>query len=149
MAKYPEPKAGLVVSYAYLWSEELEKGQTEGRKDRPCAIILAVEHTEPDGNKRKRVAVAPITHSPPSDPNTAIEIPLRVKQYLRLDSERSWIVLDEINEFMWPGFDLRPVKGDDSRVEYGLLPPKLFEQLISKFTELHASQKVARVSRDE
>jgi hypothetical protein len=101
MARYPEPKAGLVISYAYLWSDESERGQVEGRKDRPCAIILAVDHPQPEGGKRKRVAVAPITHTPPHDPNTAVEIPLRVKQYLGLDSERSWVVLDEINEFTW------------------------------------------------
>lgn len=149
MARYPEPKAGLVISYAYLWSDESEKGQVEGRKDRPCAIILAVDSHEPGGGNRKRVVVAPITHSPPHDPNAAVEIPLRVKQHLGLDSERSWVVLDEINEFMWPGFDLRPVKGDDSRVEYGLLPPKLFDRLIEKFTELQASENVTHVSRDE
>ena len=31
----------------------------------------------------------------------------------------------------WPGFDLRPIKKGDSRVDYGLLPPKLFERLIA------------------
>ena len=29
--------------------------------------------------------------SPPHDPNVAVEIPLRVKEHLGLDSERSWV----------------------------------------------------------
>lgn len=31
MAGFPEPEAGLVISYSYLWKEEEERGQTEGR----------------------------------------------------------------------------------------------------------------------
>jgi hypothetical protein len=78
MAGFPEPEAGLVISYSYLWKEEEERGQTEGRKDRPCAIVLAVDDPDPKADGRKQVAVAPITHSPPHDPNVAVEIPLRV-----------------------------------------------------------------------
>ena len=95
------------------------------------------------------MAVAPITHSPPHDPNVAVEIPLRVKEHLGLDSERSWVILEEVNIFTWPGFDLRPIKKGQSRVDYGLLPPKLFERLIAKFRELRAQGKVAGASRDE
>jgi hypothetical protein len=95
------------------------------------------------------VAVAPITHSPPHDPNVAVEIPLRVKEHLGLDSERSWVILEEVNIFTWPGFDLRPIKKGDSRVDYGLLPPKLFERLIAKFRELRDQGKVAGASRDD
>jgi hypothetical protein len=40
MGGFPEPRVGLVVSYSYLWSEEAEQGLVEGKKDRPCAIIL-------------------------------------------------------------------------------------------------------------
>jgi hypothetical protein len=89
--------SGLVISHSYLWKEEEERGQTEGRKDRPCAIILAVDHPDPNADGRKQVAVAPITHSPPHDPNVAVEIPVRVKEYLGLDSERSWVILQEVN----------------------------------------------------
>jgi len=50
---------------------------------------------------------------------------------------------------IWPGFDLRPIKKGDSRVDYGLLPPNLFERLIEKFRELRAQGKVEGASRDE
>ena len=149
MTGFPEPEAGLVISYSYLWKEEEERGQVEGRKDRPCAIILEIDHPNAALAGRKQVAVVPITHSPPHNPNVAVEIPLRVKEHLGLDSDRSWVVLDEINVFTWPGFDLRPIRRGESRIDYGLLPPKFFELLIAKFTELRAQREVASSSRDE
>jgi hypothetical protein len=146
---FPEPEAGLVISYSYLWKEEEERGQVEGRKDRPCAIILAIDHPDPALAGRKQVAVVPITHSAPHDPGVTIEIPLRVKQHLGLDNDRSWVVLDEINVFTWPGFDLRPIRRGESRIDYGILPPKFFDVLVAKFTELRVREKVSSSSRDE
>lgn len=147
MTAFPEPQPGLVISYAYLWSDEAERGLVEGRKDRPCAIIVSIEHPEKVG--RRQVAVAPVTHTPPHDPNVAIEIPRRVKEHLGLDGERSWIVLDEFNVFTWPGFDLRPIKDRDGRVDYGFLPPKFFASLIEKIGRLQEDGKVEQRSRDE
>jgi hypothetical protein len=101
----PQPEPGLVIRYSYLWLSEYQAGQEEGTKDRPCAVILALD----DEDGETRVLVLPITHTPPSDPSTAVEIPLQTKQRLGLDFERSWIVLSEANEFFWPGADLRPI----------------------------------------
>ena len=149
MAGLPEPEVGLVISYSYLWKEEEEQGLVEGRKDRPCAIVLTVEVLAAESNRRKQVAVAPITHSPPHDPNVAVEIPPRVKAHLGLDGERSWVILEEVNTFTWPGFDLRPIRRGETRIDYGLLPPKFFDRLIEKFKELRSQGKVAGASRDE
>ncbi len=110
MTGLPEPEVGLVISYSYLWKEEEERGQVEGRKDRPCAIILAVDVADARADGGKQVAVAPITHTPPRDPNVAVEIPARIKEHLGLDSERSWVIVEEVNIFTWPGFDLRPIR---------------------------------------
>jgi hypothetical protein len=145
----PQPEVGLVISYSYLWKEEEDLGQIEGRKDRPCAIILSVDVPDPRANGRKQVAVAPITHTPPRDPNVAVEFPPRIKEHLGLDSDRSWVILEEVNIFTWPGFDLRPIRRGETRIDYGLLPPKFFERLIAKFTELRDQGKVAGTSRDE
>ncbi|HTY48793.1 MAG TPA: hypothetical protein VMB48_03780 [Steroidobacteraceae bacterium] len=97
MADFPTPQPGLVVSYSYLWSEEAERGMVEGRKDRPCAIVIALDIA--GDPPRKQVAVVPVTHSP-QNPDVAIEIPPRVKQHLRLDGERSLAVLDEMNRHL-------------------------------------------------
>ena len=128
----PEPECGLVVSYSYLWSNEQRAGKIEGLKNRPCAIVL-VEKS--DGDRRK-VTVAPITHTPPAHPDIGIEIPSKVKQYLGLGSERSWVILDDFNEFVWPGYDLRPIPGKAGQYDYGFLPPALFKQMVGRIIEL-------------
>ena len=60
----PEPERGLVVRYSYLWHSEAQRGQEEGVKERPCAIVIAVKRAK-DG--KNRVMVAPITHTPPEE----------------------------------------------------------------------------------
>jgi len=64
----PEPAPGLVIRYSYLWREEHLKGQEEGVKDRPCAIILAVTNENDD----QIVTVLPITHAVPRHTGDAI-----------------------------------------------------------------------------
>jgi len=94
------------------------------------------------------VTVAPITHTSPRSPENAIEIPPKVKQYLGLDDGRSWIILDELNEFAWPGFDLRPVPGKRDRYDYGYLPPALFTRIVSRVLELRRAGKAVSLSRE-
>jgi hypothetical protein len=141
----PEPECGLVISYSYLWRHESAAGQTEGVKDRPCAIVLAIDHKDTNG---KTVTVAPITHTPPADPALAIEIPPKGKQHLSLDTGRSWIILDEFNKFVWPGFDLRSVPGKPNRFDYGFLPPALFSKIVARVLELRRAGKAVTSSRD-
>lgn len=143
---YPEPEVGLVISYSYLWSDEASAGHVEGRKPRPCAIVAAVKHAE---QGPPLVAVLPITHSPHPDPDTAIEIPQRVAEHLDLDSDTSWVVLEDVNVFSWPGYDLRPIPRQPGRYDYGLLPPKFFETIITRFAELRRDGQIAETSRDD
>jgi hypothetical protein len=93
----PNPEPGLVIAYSYLWHHEHRAGREEGQRDRPSVIVLAVER-EADG--AIIVTVLPITHSPQTDPASAVEIPLPVKRHLGLDDDRSWIVVAEGNEFL-------------------------------------------------
>ena len=141
----PAPEPGLVIPYAYLWRHEHRKGKEEGRKVRPSVIILAVQN--PKGST-PRVTVAPITHTPPAKDTEAIELPHRVKQSLGLDDDRSWIVLDEVNQFAWPGYDIRPVPGSKNRFAYGSIPPKLYDTIIGRILELAAARRVSEISRD-
>lgn len=80
---FPAPRPGLVIRYSFLWSREARSGASEGRKDRPCAIVLAVPR---DAFDDVRVAVVPVTHTPPEDPATAIPLPAAVKASLGLDA---------------------------------------------------------------
>lgn len=142
---FPQPEPGLVISYAYLWRHEHNRGQEEGRKDRPCVIVLAVEKPEGDA---VRVTVAAVTHTPPQADTIALEMPPKVKQHLGLDDARSWIVLDEVNQFDWPGFDLRPVPGRGDKYVYGFIPPKLYETARTKLLEASVERKLQLIQRD-
>lgn len=142
----PTPLPGLVIRYAYLWAREHDRGQTEGVKDRPCAVLVATRDDEGD----LRVIVLPITHAPPIDSETAIEIPQATKRRLGLDDDRSWVVLSEGNAFAWPGPDLRPLPGAGvESVALGLLPARLFVDIRDRFLALHAARKTRFVPRAE
>jgi len=143
---WPAPQPGLVIRYAYLWDREAREGREEGSKDRPCAIVLVVLR---DG-EHPIVRVLPITHSAPADPVDALEIPPLSKQRLGLDSERSWVVLSEANDFIWPGPDLRPaVPGDPATVAYGFLPPGFMRALKERLLERYRHHRHAAVARSE
>jgi hypothetical protein len=141
---FPQPVAGLVIRYSYLWRDEDQRGQEEGVKDRPCAVVLVTGDEDDD----LVVTVLPVTHAPPADAASAIEIPHATKRRLGLDDERSWVVLSEANRFTWPGPDLRMARsGDPASVVYGLLPRALFKEISTKFgdaVEAGLSRVVAR-----
>ena len=141
----PEPVPGLVISYAYLWRDEALRGQEEGRKDRPCVIILAVE----EANGRTVVTVAPVTHAPPAHMERAIEIPAATKQRLGLDSERSWVIAADLNRFVWPGVDLRPIRRGAKTYTYGLLPAALYRQVRDQVLALARAGRAAVTPRSE
>jgi hypothetical protein len=125
-------------------AERTSAGREEGVKDRPCAVLLAITNVEGE----PKIVVLPITHSPPTDPAHAVEIPHATKRRLGLDDERSWIVLTESNRFTWPGPDLRPSRVCDPRsVAYGLLPRALYEQVRDKWFALFKEEKTRSVAR--
>jgi hypothetical protein len=143
----PRPEAGLVVRYSYLWHAEQAQGREEGAKDRPCAIILAVLDRKAG---RDRVWLLPVTHLVPIDHEAAVEIPAAVKRRLGLDDERSWVVLSEWNECLWPSPDLRRTsRRKDASVAYGFLPPKFFDHLRRRFVNLVEKRKARRVARTD
>lgn len=141
---FPVPEPGLVISYAYLWRHEHEAGLEEGRKTRPCVIVLAVETK----NDTTLVTVAPITRSTPSGNIVGIVLPPRIKQHLALDHERSWVIISEVNQFVWPGYDVRPTPGSKHNFAHGFLPPNLFEKIKSTLLELLLKRRADITSRD-
>jgi hypothetical protein len=142
----PEPVPGLVIRYGYLWRDEHRRGLEEGAKNRPCAIVLVSD----DVAERRIVTVLPVTHSPPDDPEAAVELPIVTKRRLGLDDDRSWVVVSEANRFPWPGPDLRPrVSRDVGSVAYGQLPRALFYEIRTKFLALARRRRATLVPRSE
>lgn len=141
---WPAPRPGLVIRYSYLWEREARAGREEGVKDRPCAIVLVVLRE----GEHPIVRVLPITHAAPDDPADGLELPLRTKLRLGLDSERSWVILTEANDFIWPGPDLRPVKsGEPNSAVYGPLPPAFMRILRERLLALYRRKRLKSVSR--
>jgi hypothetical protein len=141
---FPPPEPGLVIRYAFLWREAAARGQDEGDKDRPCAIVLTTKDDQGD----TVVVVLPITRSTPRNPSLAVEIPVATKRRLGLDDNRSWIVLTDANRFIWPGPDLRPrIPGDGASVAYGLLPAALFREVRDKLARAVEARLAGAVTR--
>ena len=141
----PTPIPGLVISYSYLWQDEHRRGEDEGRKNRPCAIVM----TQQVVDNVQLVSVIPITHTPPHDPTDAIPVPPGLKRHLGLDDDPSWIVISERNRFVWPGPDLRPIPGTTDRFDYGVLPPTFFRKLQEAVFERLRAKKLGVVPRTE
>ena len=140
----PIPKPGLVIRYAYLWEAEARQGREKGTKDRPCAIVLVVLRE----GEHPIVRVLPVTHTPPTNPEDALEIPTVTKERLGLDSERSWVVLSEANDFIWPGPDLRPLpSAGTGSVAYGFLPPGFMRVLRDRLERRRRERRMSAVTR--
>lgn len=82
------------------------------------------------GDRTELMAV-PITTQPPRRAADGFEVPPRVKAHLGLDAERCWIMVTELNRFLWPGPDVRPIRrGKELTPFYGALPEKLFRPVL-------------------
>lgn len=143
---FPIPSPGLVIRYSFLWSDDAARGQEEGDKDRPCAVVVTTTNDAGD----TVVYVLPITHTPPRNAAHAVEIPIATKRRLGLDDERSWIIISELNRFIWPGPDLRMrVAGDPSSVAYGELPAKLMTDVLVRLEAAVAARRARTTKRSQ
>jgi hypothetical protein len=129
----PNPEPGLVIRYDYLWSDESAAGSSTG-KDRPACLVA----TSDPGPRPRFVVILPITHKPPSGASVGIEIPRKVKQVLKLDAARSWVIVSEYNVDEWPNGGLSALPGSPRNFSYGVVPPGLFALIKQKFLELSA-----------
>lgn len=139
----PTPAPGLVISYAYLWRDQDAAGATEGRKNRPCAIVVTTVDDEGD----TLVYVAPITHSQLTR-GSAVELSAGVKRRLGLDASASWIITRELNRFIWPGYDLRPISRNAPDVfSWGYLPVELLEAVKLQIVAHQRARRLGVVDR--
>jgi hypothetical protein len=132
-----------VIKYSYLWRSEAKRGSIEGSKDRPCAIVVAVKTAA----GQTVAVVAPVTHSPSLVADGAIELPAATKARLGLDHARSWIVTNDLNYFIWPGPDIRPIDAVRG-IAYGYLPAALTKRLVETVREQIRTGKEKLVKRE-
>lgn len=135
-----------MIRYAYLWTHEASAGAEEGRKDRPCAVVLALARAG-DGVE---VVVAPITSRAPAGDADGVEVPPETRRRLGLQEAPCWIVLTEVNRFAWPGPDLRPIEtGGGLAWSHGLLPARLFAQVRDAIVTRASARRLRAVARTE
>lgn len=140
---WPVPEPADVLHYAYLWSREHDSGHEEATKDRPVVVVIAriaqADLTE--------LLVAPIAHSPPR-PGEGIELPQPIERRLGLDDARSLIVTTEMNRFVWPGPDIRPVPSEEAPL-YGVIPAGLYEALRTEIVRNATANNMRMPKRSE
>jgi hypothetical protein len=100
-----EPPIGNLVAYEYLWLSQ-QNTREDGAKVYPVALIFAKKII---ASVTLAYAVG-MSHKPPDASEKAIEVPRKLKRHLGLDEDPSWIYCDQLNEFTWPGPDLRPAE---------------------------------------
>jgi hypothetical protein len=100
-----EPPIGNLVAYEYLWLSQ-ENTRNDGAKAYPVALIFAKKII---ASVTLAYAVG-VSHKSPHASEKAIEVPKKLKRHLGLDEDRSWIYTDQLNEFTWPGPDLKPAE---------------------------------------
>ncbi|TAL33754.1 MAG: growth inhibitor PemK [Alphaproteobacteria bacterium] len=146
-AQLPEPQAGMVINYEYLWARQNNKGWRRAEKMRPCVILAVVE-----GNDDKTVYVSPITHTPPFHPEESIELSAQTNLRLGLDRPGNecvrWLMVNEVNKFTWPGSLVRTVPYSEPRTYvYGVLPECVLKLAREKLKEFSAQKALSFVFR--
>lgn len=136
MAK-PNPRAGLVIRYDYLWKSEKIKGREEGSKSRPCAIVVVIA-----GN---RALVCGVTHSAPDSPDDGVEIPPRQREVLGLDNRRQWVVTSEANIVDWDDPGIVPLDSGDWL--YGELTRQFAEEVRGSAVRNLDQKRLAMIER--
>ncbi|WP_279483582.1 hypothetical protein [Aureimonas sp. SK2] len=88
------PASGSVITYPYLWAWQRDRGETEGRKDRPVCMVLALP-----GRQGTTLLLLAISGSPPRSDQTAIEIPpLEIRRVGLREWKQAWITVSEFNQ---------------------------------------------------
>ena len=88
------PKAGDVLRYPYLWARQARAGETEGRKLRPCAVVLAVTKQ----TDRTHLRLCAVTTQNPMQGALAVAVPDTEKRRAGLDVHIPlWVIIDEHN----------------------------------------------------
>lgn len=94
------------------------------------------------------ILAAPVTHAAPPNDAEAIEIPANVRKQLGLDRDQSWIMVNELNRFIWPGPDIRPAPGRETPL-YDALPDWLFERVREGILRQNSSGRLKVTKRTE
>ena len=136
MTSYNDYQNGTLVQYQFLWSREASKGQVEGTKRRPCAIILRSPLPSSD-----RIFLIPVTTKEPDEKIPALEIPeLEARRMGLNEPMRRWIILNEINVDEIPSYVLEP------NAKIGQIGVSFFRTILLEFKKVNDRRKIIQRS---
>jgi len=95
MTRSDELLPGSIVFYPYLWKWQRERGETEGRKERPVCVVIAVRSPR---DHLTHLALLAISSRAPGADQTALEIPeIECRRGGLSDFKQAWITVNEYN----------------------------------------------------
>lgn len=97
---YDDIQSGSLIDYQFDWHQESLRGEIEGRKSRPCAVVLRL---------RNSFVIMPVTTKRPNVNTLAISFPEIEAERLHLERgiER-WVIIEEINIDEIPSYVMEP-----------------------------------------
>jgi hypothetical protein len=88
-------RSGQLIRYPYLWARQRDVGETEGRKHRPCCLV--VPRPNP-ASGRTVLFLLPVSTLAPGSGQRAVEIPEIERRRAGLVSWKSgWVYISEFN----------------------------------------------------
>ncbi len=71
-----------------------------------------------------------------------------MKRRLGLDAAASRIITRELNRFVWPGYDLRPIaRGQPDAFAWGFLPVELLDAVKREMIAHHQGRRLRTIDR--
>ena len=133
------PALGDVWRYPYLWKREQSADNTEGVKNRPCALAL-LKRSE---NGLSQIMLVPITTKPQDKNPYAVEVPEIEKKRAGLDMTlRLWVVTQEYNvDIVERSYYFEP------HAQLGFFSRSFVKQVQAKMIEAVKARKSLSVSR--
>lgn len=134
-----DPRQGDIWRYDYLWRWQSDEGETEGRKNRPCAFIAVVKAADGKTN----LFILPITSKEPGKDRGVLEIPEMERRRAGLATDRRlWLLLDEYNHDV-----LETSFYFDPNERLGSLGAAFLRKALAAFAETVKTRRARRVTR--
>lgn len=135
------PAEGDIWRFPYLWLWQKARGESEGRKDRPVAVVLVIHQ----GESVSHLILLALTTTPPDKDRNALRLPRVEAQRVGLDGDRDqWVILDEYNH------DILQVSSRFSPAgRIGHLSPSFLRVVRKAFEDSLRSGRARKVSRTD
>ena len=90
-----EFRPSAIVLYPYLWKRQHTQGETEGRKDRPVCVVVAVRGQL---DNLTSLALLAISSQPSAAQQAALEVPeIECRRAGLSQFKKAWVTISEYN----------------------------------------------------